>query len=219
MSKIAIFHTNCATPPVMKKLATKLLPDVEVLHIIEDSMIDDVMRHHGVTPAIAARIAGYITIAQQAGCSHFMTACSSIGYAVEQCQFMTSMRLIRIDEAMIEKAIDLGQRIAVLATAETTLTPTLEFIERKAREKHKHVSLSPLLMADAFQALLTGDDERHDQIVKIGLAQACENNDVVVLAQASMARVLRGIEKPTVTVLTSPELSMRWLKQEIDEKR
>ncbi len=217
MKKVAIFHTSGATLPIMQSLTAEIMPEVEVMHIVEDSMIKQVMKSGGVNPAINARIAGYIQIAAQAGCDMFITACSSIGGVVEQCRFLTPMPLARIDTAMVEKAISIGGRIAVLATVATTLTPTLEFVRRKAAQGNpaRAMDIAPILMPEAFTALLDGDNDSHDRIVADGLARALANSDVVMLAQASMARVLSRLPTPSVPVLTSPESGIRWLRDQL----
>ena len=215
MAKAAIFHTSAATLSVFQTLGAKIMPEVEFMHIVEDAMIRDVMKNGGPTPAINARIAGYVQAAERAGCAIFMTACSSIGASVESCQFLASIPLTRIDEAMVEAAIAQGPRIAVLATVETTLKPTLEFISRKALACGRQIEVLPNLMAPAFTALLAGDHATHDRIVSAGLRVALGTADVVVLAQASMARVLEAMESPAVPILTSPESGMIRLRERL----
>lgn len=212
MKKIAMFHTSSATLAMMQQLIGDIMPEAEVMHLVEESMIKQVMKAGGVTPDIAARIADYVRIAEKADCDIFITACSSIGTAVEQCQFMTSVQLARIDCAMVDEAINTGEHIAVLATVSTTLKPTLDFVQRKVDESGKQRIITPVLMEDAFHALLAGDMETHDRIVSEGLQQAFGRADVIMLAQASMARVLQNMPEPPVLVLTSPESGIRWLK-------
>lgn len=213
MKKVALFHTSSATLAMMQQLIGDIMPDAEVMHIIEESMIKQVMKNGGVTPDISARIAVYIQVAEKADCEIFMTACSSIGGAVEQCQFMTPLQLARIDCAMVDAAIAKGGRLAVLATVGTTLEPTLAYVKRKAAEAGKALEITPLLMSEAFTALLAGDMAKHDAIVAQGLKQAFASSDVVMLAQASMARVLQQLPEPPVPVLTSPESGIKWLKE------
>ncbi len=218
MKKAAIFHTSAGTLALMQNLTKEIMPDVEIMHIVEDSMIKDVMKNGGPTPAINSRIEHYVQCAQKAGCQIFLTACSSIGGSVEQCQFVSSIPVMRIDEAMADEAIQTGKKIAVLATVETTLKPTLEFISRKATQSGKTIEVVSHLMADAFTAFLAGDLATHDKIVSAGLQEAIGNKcDVIVLAQASMARVLDSMDKPSVPVLTSPERGIRLLKKCVDQ--
>ncbi|ELN4156168.1 aspartate/glutamate racemase family protein [Citrobacter braakii] len=212
MKKVAMLHTSAATLTMMQQLIADIMPDVEVMHLVEESMIKQVMKAQGVTPNIAARIADYVHIAEKADCDIFITACSSIGTAVEQCQFMTPLQLARIDCAMVEEAIEKGERIAVLATVSTTLKPTLDYVQRKVQQSGKSRTITPILMEEAFHALLAGDMDTHDRIVSEGLQSAFTQADVVMLAQASMARVLQQLPSPPVPVMTSPESGIRWLK-------
>lgn len=208
MKKVAIFHTTSATLEPLKQLASELMPNVPVLHMVEESMIKDVMQAGGVTAAIQSRILGYIENAQRGGCEIFMTACSSIGGAVERCQPFTTLQLCRIDTAMIEQALQQGNKIAVLATVETTLTPTLESIERLAAQRHCEIQLSSHLEAPAYEALLSGDQTTHNHLVEQAVATAAAKNDVVLLAQASMANAISDPSAYPATILTSPKLGM-----------
>lgn len=212
MKKIAMLHTSSATLAMMQQLIADIMPEVEVMHLVEESMIKQVMKAGGVTPNIAARIADYVHIAEKADCDIFITACSSIGTAVEQCQFLTPLQLARIGSAMVKEAIEKGERIAVLATVATTLKPTLDYVQRKIQESGKPRAVTPILMEEAFHALLAGEMDTHDRIVADGLKTAFSQADVVMLAQASMARVLQQLPTPPVPVLTSPESGIRWLK-------
>ncbi|MEC6162034.1 MULTISPECIES: aspartate/glutamate racemase family protein [Klebsiella] len=212
MKKIAMLHTSSATLAMMQQLIADIMPEVEVMHLVEESMIKQVMKAGRVTPNIAARIADYVHIAEKADCDIFITACSSIGTAVEQCQFLTPLQLARIDSAMVKEAIEKGERIAVLATVATTLKPTLDYVQRKIQESGKPRAVTPILMEEAFHALLAGEMDTHDRIVADGLKTAFSQADVVMLAQASMARVLQQLPTPPVPVLTSPESGIRWLK-------
>lgn len=212
MKKIAMLHTSSATLAMMQQLIADIMPEVEVMHLVEESMIKQVMKAGGVTPNIAARIADYVHIAEKADCDIFITACSSIGTAVEQCQFLTPLQLARIDSAMVKEAIEKGERIAVLATLATTLKPTLDYVQRKIQKSGKPRAVTPILMEEAFHALLAGEMDTHDRIVADGLKTAFSQADVVMLAQASMARVLQQLPTPPVPVLTSPESGIRWLK-------
>jgi hypothetical protein len=200
----------------LQALTKEIMPEVEIVHIAEESMIRDVMKNGGPSAAISARIASYVMCAQQAGCQVFMSACSSIGEVVENCQMLTPMHVTRIDSAMADKAVETGSKIALLATVETTMKPTSKLIARKAAEKHKHVEIKTYLMPEAYLALMAGDIATHDKLVRDALRDAAATNEVIVLAQASMARVLGGIEALPVPVLTSPELGIRYLKALVD---
>jgi len=212
MKKAAILHTTSVTLSPLKAIADRIMPDVEIVNILDDSLLRDVMKNGGPNEAINARIAYYVKCAEEAGCRTIMSACSSIGESVEKCRFMTSMPVLRIDEAMAEMAAESGKIIGVVATVETTLNPTANIIVRKAKEKNREITVERHLLSNAYKALIGGDGDKHDAIILECLKKMMGSCDVIVLAQASMARVLNSIDNLKVPILTSPELGMNKLK-------
>jgi len=67
-----------------------------------------------------------------------------------------------------------------------------------------------VLCTGAFQALASGDIETHDRIIRQHLHNLLETCQVVLLAQASMARVAATIpiEEQKVPILSSPRLAV-----------
>jgi hypothetical protein len=111
---------------------------------------------------------------------------------------------------MAEKAVSLGSKIGVLATLQTTLKPTVELIRRVADAQGKQVEIVEHVCPGAFEAVMAGDGATHDRIVAEGLTKAMKGMDAIVLAQASMARVVASLPEGAVSapVLASPELGM-----------
>jgi Asp/Glu/hydantoin racemase len=142
-----------------------------------------------------------------------MVTCSSLGNAVEWCRSFIDIPIYRVDEPMAEKAVHLGRRIGVAATLQTTLSPTLELIQAKAAQSGEQKQVISKLCVGAFEALAAGDTSRHDQIILEGLQDLISQVDVIVLAQASMARVAGALpQKPgTPPIISSPRLAVEQL--------
>jgi Asp/Glu/hydantoin racemase len=111
---------------------------------------------------------------------------------------------------MADEAVRLGTRVGVLATLRTTLEPTADLVARRAEAAGKDVQVVSRVADGAFDALSAGDRDRHDELVRDGLRELARDVDVVVLAQASMARIVDALpdEERPVPVLTSPRLGM-----------
>ena len=45
MTKAALLHTSAATLALFQSLTAKIMPGVEIMHIVEDAMIRDVMKN------------------------------------------------------------------------------------------------------------------------------------------------------------------------------
>ena len=105
---------------------------------------------------------------------------------------------------MAERAVALGPRIGVVATVRTTLEPTIRLIRAKAEETGQQIEISEGLAEGAFQALLEGKTEAHDEVVRRTILSLVDKVDVIVLAQASMARLTSSLGDLKVPVLSSP---------------
>jgi len=87
-----------------------------------------------------------------------------------------------------------------------------------ASELGQDVQVNSCLCKGAFEAVLNGDTETHDTSVREHLIELSGSVDVIVLAQASMARVVEKIspEEARVPVLSSPPLAMAQVKDVLE---
>jgi Asp/Glu/hydantoin racemase len=118
---------------------------------------------------------------------------------------------------MAQAAVTLGLRIGVLATLRTALDPTRDLIRRSAAQAGRPCTVIAELAEGAFQKLGSGDTAEHDARVAQSLRDLAPKVDVIVLAQASMARALALVqnELPPVPVLTSPEIGMQHIARQL----
>ena len=207
---LAFVHTVLTLAPTFSQLARELSPEAEVFHIADESLLTVTRRTGALTPLTKRRVFGHIMSAVDGGADLVMVTCSSIGPAVDMTRGFVPVPVLRVDAPMAEEAVRLGQSIGVLATLSSTLEPTAELVERQGRAAGKLVRVVPHLCAGAFDALAAGDRSSHDELVRDGLRRLCQEVDVVVLAQASMARVVDAAadEVGRVPVLSSPRLAM-----------
>ncbi len=203
---LAFIHTSPLTIPVFASLATEKMPDIEIFHMLDESLLKNTLAAGRLEKATVRRLVGMVESAGQAGADVVMVACSSIGPAVDVARRMVDFPVVRVDEAMAEEAVWAGERIGVAATLASTLEPTCALIRSRAKTLGLERTIVERLCAGAFDAVRRGDAEEHDRIVGEGLEELAGEADVIVLAQASMARVAETLppEKRTVPILSSP---------------
>jgi Asp/Glu/hydantoin racemase len=213
MGKLAIVHTTTATVEPLRALAEELLPGYRVINIVDDSILPQLAENGGDVAAVAGRVAQYMRFAAEAGADVILEACSSIGELVAPNRALLPVPLVRIDEAMADAAVARGSRIGVAATLATTLEPTKRLLLERAALAGKAISLTPALAATAYQRLMAGDREGHDAALAEVLLELAPQVDCVVLAQASMARVLPQLpEAQREKFLTSPRMAMEQVR-------
>jgi aspartate/glutamate racemase len=201
-------------------LAGALLPgDVQVLHVADEMLLDVVLRKGGLSPFIYRRVADHVVAAEQAGANVVMFTCSSISPCAEVAALMVNVPVLKVDQPMVDEAISIGSRIGVAATAPTTLGPTTGLVRARAALAGRQVTVDALLCEGAYDALFAGDVETHDRIVRDALKGLMARNDVVVLAQASMARVADTIpgDERGVPVLSSPRPAMAHARDVLEQ--
>jgi aspartate/glutamate racemase len=214
MTRLAILHTSPATLDPLKALAAELLPGVEVVNFVDDSILPQLARNGGQVHEVADRLVQYARFAEHGGADVILNACSSVGEVVAQEQAAVRVPVVRIDEALAEAAVQRGSVIGVAATLATTLNPTLRLLASKAEAAGKTVTFKPALVASAYERLMAGDKDGHDELLAAALAELARAADVVVLAQASMARVLPRLpEAERAKVLSSPRLGMEAVRR------
>ena len=210
-------HTGPVLVDVLRKLFPEMLPDVRLVNVVDDSLLADVRAAGGLIPSVTRRIIGYGTLAESSGANAILNCCSSVGEAADLLAKAVSIPVVKIDERMAEQAVESGSRIAVVATVATTLDPTERLIQRKATEANRKIATRRYLVERAFDALVGGNPGEHDALVMAEIKRAMSENDVVVLAQGSMARLLPAIHSDSpVPVLTSPRSGVEALKERLN---
>jgi Asp/Glu/hydantoin racemase len=214
MKTVFAIHTGPVLVDVFKKLFPELLPDVRLANIVDDSLLNDVRAAGGLTPSVTRRIVGYGILAEASGADAILNCCSSVGEAADLLAQTVSIPVVKIDNRMAVEAVKHGSRIGIVATVATTLDPTERLIQRKANEAGKSITTKRYLVNSAFDTLLSGNTEEHDRLLKAEIEKAMGENDVVVLAQGSMARLVPSIQQ-RVPVLSSPRSSVEALKERL----
>lgn len=212
-STLALVHTSATLVPMFAELAAKYLPGINIFNIVDDSLIKNTIACGELTASTSKRVVNYAASAEEAGADYILFTCSSIGPAVETADTLVNVPVLRVDQPMADQAVETGKRIGVIATLSTTLEPTTDLVRRRAIKAGKEIELTAVVCEGAFSALMSGDAATHDQKVKEALVKLSNEVDVILLAQASMARVVSTLSdaEKKVPILASPPIAMEYL--------
>jgi len=212
-TRVGIVHTFLYSVEDIKAMFKKYLPDVEMIDIIDDSLLEEALANKGVTPGIRSRMCDYYTNLEELGCAVCLNQCSSVSEVVDVAQKIVSIPIVKIDEPMAEEAVNLGKHIAVIATAISTVEPSSRLVESCAKKAGKEVVVDRCYVDGAYDMLLkTGDKEKHNEMVCAKVREMAKDHDVIVLAQGSMYHLIPLLSDVQVPVLTSLETGIEQLR-------
>ena len=210
---LAMLHTVPGLVSDLESLASDTIPGLRVLHYVDESLLRDTIAQ-GTTPGhVRRRLVDYAGYAEESGARALLVSCSSIGEAAAAAQEFVSIPILRIDAPMAELAVLSGARIGVLATLSATLGPTTRLVQNAAARHDRTPSILARKVDGAFRALRAGDRARHDESILVAFTELAAECDVIVLAQASMARIVehRRDQRGGPIVLASPDTGMTQL--------
>lgn len=224
MTKVVLIHTVEGNVKVFGDLVQEIAPGLPAEHVVDESLLGDTIAAGTLTDEVRQRFRERAEAARRDGADVIMLTCSSVGPSADGLGDQLGVTVLRVDEAMAERAVDLGPAVGVAATLPTTLGPTAELIQRAATGKRRTVQVTTRLAEGAFDALRAGDGARHDALVQAALNALAAEVDVIVLAQASMARAVGGassltVGERTVPILTSPRLGVERLADVVGSRR
>jgi len=220
---LVLIHTSqvfLSVETMMKQLFAEIMPEVRLINILDDSLLPDVMAEMSISNNVTKRLCLYVLAAEAAGADAVLSLCSSMGPAIDAARKLVNIPVIKIDDAHTEKAVHAAKRIGVLATAGTTLGPTVALLKEKAAILGKEVEIRPSLAGSAFEALMKGDKEQHDALVLETATQMASSVDLILFAQASMTRLASAVQTATgLTVLTSPRLAIEYTLRVLEDRQ
>lgn len=211
VKKIALLHTATGVANLIKEPVSQHLSQYKTFNLVDEGSLQEIIRVGSLTPKVLKNVCQNVIAAQEYGADAVLLTCSSIGQCVNIARQLVDIKVYRIDEAMAENAVEIGKKIGVVATLNTTLIPTCNLIKEKAGEQGKYVIIKTALCDNAFQAFVKGDTASYERLIIAKIEELSEKTDVIVLAQASMSTLVEriNIEQPVLTSVQSGILRLK----------
>ncbi len=213
MTTIGFLHTSPVHVPTFRALVDELLPGAEVIEVVDEVLLAQA-RQLGTRDV---RVIGGVAdrIAQLVATDAVVCTCSTIGGIAELVGHESDTNVVRVDRAMVERAVELAVagagRITVVAAVESTLEPTRALLDEVMLATGASAAVELAVVDGAWERFEAGDHEGYLDVVAAALPRLAAGADVVVLAQASMAPAVGRVEV-TVPVLSSPRLAIEALR-------
>ncbi len=212
---LVMLHTTTSLITTFEALCADLLPDIKIKHIIDELLLEEVCLRGKYQPADVQRLAGYVQSALAIGARAVLVTCPALSPLIDRLPRLSALRVYKIDAAMIALAAQKGKRIGVLATDPTLLESTRRMLKEEAEMINREIMVEMMVVPEAQDALLDGNGDKYDRLVRKSINEISDWVDCVVLAQASMARAMpiRNQPRRKVPVLSGPHLALGQIRE------
>jgi aspartate/glutamate racemase len=207
--RVFVINTSAANIAEIKALFRELDPEIRVNFASDDSLIQDVLANEGPTQAVIRRLCAYAALAQDAGADLIINQCSSVSEVADIYGKMLDVPVLKIDQPMAEKAVSMGEKIALVTTNTTTVGPSRRLLERCAAAAGKTIQVKECVVDGAMEMLFRGDTKGHNDLLRAMIEAQDGTCDVIVLAQGSMIAIMPEITHVKTPVLTSLPLGVQ----------
>jgi Asp/Glu/hydantoin racemase len=215
MSTIGLVHATMNSVQPILEAFKENAPEVKLLNFMDEGLIDELNQTNIVTERMIEQLVFLIKRAESRGVDGILLTCSSFSPYVEGIKGQFSVPVLSADIAMLEQAIELSDRIGVIATVGAAGPTTTKLLKEISEKKNREVEIKTHVLTEAFTALQKGDISKHNQLIREKVIELSEISDVIILAQMSMCRAVKDWNDSPKPVLTSPESSIRKILSKI----
>ncbi len=139
--------------------------------------------------------------------------------AVQEALADKALPVLQIDAPMMERAVEHGGPVLVLATHGPTVKSTSDLLDETARARAKMIETVEVSLPAAWEHLARGDVSHHNDVLADAIREQCQLRPIgcVVLAQLSMALFSLSFTDPLkefgIPVWTSAECGFQRVRE------
>jgi Asp/Glu/hydantoin racemase len=208
---VGLIHaTPLAIPPV-REAFERLWPDARIINLLDEGLLAVLEPGGEIGPRAVDHMVRVVGLVRDSGVGVIQLTCSAYSPLVPTLRQVAPVPLFGIDDVLVETAVERGTRIGLISTQPLTA----QALRAAAERAGKQIDLDAIVYREAFEALGRGDGAEHDRLLGQRIA-AYADRDVIVLGQASMARVLPTLPPELAArTLTSPTLAVETARRAI----
>jgi hypothetical protein len=214
MPTVTLVHAVLPALAPMQAALTEGIPGVRIRHMLDEGLSSEAERRGRVDEVCIGRMLTLLGLAVDAGTDAVLLTCTAYSTMLPRARAAwPATPFLAVDQMMVETAVARAQRIGVLATFISGLEQQTLMLNAEAQRQGRTIEIVPSLHPAAFDAVRAGNTAEHDRIVLEALPALAESAEIVLLAQASMSRVMDRVpEKYRDRVLSSPHLAAAALR-------
>jgi Asp/Glu/hydantoin racemase len=183
--RVFLVHpTPLAMAPIDEAFKT-LWPQAQTINVLDESLYTDIPQDGTLAPAIYDRVASLLRHCELSGADGILFSGSTFGPAVDKARAGLRVPVLRAEEAMMEQAVTLGERVLLVCTAKRAIPVVRGTLDAAVKRAGVTRQISELLVKGARDAITGGDVATHDKLIAEQVT-AAGDFDVIIFGQISM---------------------------------
>jgi Asp/Glu/hydantoin racemase len=214
--RVFLVHpTPLAMAPVDEAFKT-LWPQAETINVLDESLYTDIPQDGTLAPAIYDRVASLLRHCELSGADGILFSGSTFGPAVDRARIGMRVPVLRAEEAMMEQAVTLGERLLLVCTAKRAMPVVRGTLDAAVKRAGAKRTITELWVEGARDAITSGDVATHDKLIAEQV-MAAGDFDVIIFGQISMVPARTPLP-PDITrrIVTGPEATVARMRTLID---
>jgi Asp/Glu/hydantoin racemase len=211
---VSFIHTSPAAIPPLMRYYNETAPELEITNQLDDGLLRMLSAQN--TARTKQRLEQMLDVAVDTYRAELVMITSSAlpSALVNELAQSAGVPVFKIDDPMGADAVRRGRKLGVIITFRPTAEPTCTLLRNAAVTAGKEVELITSVTPEAYDALLSGNADRHDDLLLDAIdSLSAQGIDAIVLAQVSMARLLPKLQGrvnvPVYSSLTSSLAAIR----------
>ena len=183
--RVFLVHpTPLAMAPIDEAFKTQW-PQAQTINVLDESLYADIPQDGTLAPAIYDRISSLLRHCELSGADGILFSGSTFGPAVDKARADLRVPVLRAEEAMMEQAVTLGERILLVCTAKRAMPVVRATLDTAVKRAGVRRAISELWVKGARDAITSGDVAAHDKLIAEQV-MAAGDFDVIIFGQISM---------------------------------
>ena len=206
--RIFLVHPTPLSMPPIDAAFKRLWPEAQTLNLLDESLYADIPPDGTLAPAIYDRVATLLRHCEASRADGILFSGSTFGPAVDVARERMRVPVLRAEEAMMEQAVVLGERILLVCTAKRAMPVVRASLDAAVARARVTRMIQELWVSGARDAITSGDIATHDRLIAQQVTGAGDF-DVIVFGQISMVPA-RVPLPPDISrrIVTGPEATV-----------
>lgn len=201
---IGFLHTSELHVGTFDRLVAERSPGRRTISLVAEDLLATARTAGLDDVSLARAVVAALGDLEARGATVILCTCSTIAGLAERLGG-ARVPVVRVDRPMAELAVGAGPRIGVIAALDSTVEPTVGLLHDVAAAAGVEVTVDVRIVEGAWAWFEAGDLGGYHAAIAGACVSAGVTNDVIVLAQASMAGAVEHLDGHfPIPVLSSP---------------